>query len=199
MRKTTGLLFAFVLLNTWAFGQDDDDAIQKPTFGVHFFFNDFKTATAVRNNSLGIVFKNKQFAKVRDMSPGLALNYINGITRHFDFTTSLAGSFVDYPIPNKTAFNRDFLLLEGDVSVRGKMISNKAIINPYIQAGMGFSYYKSYLGAFLPLGAGLQVNIFNEAYILVNAQYRVPISEVTNYHFWWGIGLAGNIGKKKAE
>jgi OmpA-OmpF porin, OOP family len=38
-----------------------------------------------------------------------------------------------------------------------------------------------------------------EAYLLINAQYRVPITETTNYHFWYSIGLAGNIGKKKKE
>jgi len=196
MRKITGFLFALVLLSTVAFAQDDD-AIQKPTFGVHFFFDDFKTASALRANSLAVVLKNREFGKVKDMAPGLAISYLDGITKTFDFTTTLAGSFVDYPMPNKAAFNRDFMLLELDVSIRGKLISNKAIINPYLQAGMGASLYKSYFGAFLPVGAGLQVNIFNEAYVLVNAQYRIPITETTNYHFWWGIGLAGNIGKKK--
>lgn len=198
MKKITGLLVLLVLLNTMAMAQDDD-AIQKPTFGVHFFLNDFKTAAAVRANSLGIVLKNREFGKIRDMSPGLALNYIDGLSKHYDVSASIAGSFVDYPIPNKAAFGRDFLLLEGDVSIRGKLISNKAFINPYLQAGVGVSKYKSYYGAFLPLGAGLQVNVFNEAYLLVNAQYRVPITETTQYHFWFGIGLAGNIGKKKAE
>jgi hypothetical protein len=197
MKKITGLLFALFLFNTLVKAQDDE--IQKPTFGVHFFFNDFKTAAAVRANSLGIVFKNREFAKIKDMSPGLAINYINGLTRHIDMSISLAGSFVDYPIQNKAAFGRDFILLEADFSIRGKLISNKAYVNPYLQAGMGASLYKSYYGAFLPLGAGLQVNLFNEAYLLVNAQYRVPITETTNYHFWWGIGLAGNIGKKKSE
>lgn len=196
MKKITSLLVGMVTLSTMVMGQKDD-AIQGPTFGVHFFLNDFKSAAAVRANSLGVVLKNREFGKIKDMAPGLAVNYINGITRQFDLTTSLAASFVDYPLQNKAAFGRDFLLLEGDLSVRGKLISNKAIINPYLQVGMGVSKYKSYYGAFVPLGAGIQVNLFNEAYLLINAQYRVPITETTNYHFWYGIGLAGNIGKKK--
>lgn len=198
MKKITGLFALVVMLNTMAMAQDDD-IIQQPTFGVQFFLNDFKSAAAVRANSLGVVFKNREFGKIKDMSPGLALTYIDGITKHYDLTATLAGSFVDYPIPNKTAFGRDFLLLEGDISIRGKLITNRAFINPYLQAGMGVSKYKSYYGAFLPLGAGLQMNLFNEAYLLVNAQYRVPITETTQYHFWFGIGLAGNIGKKRAE
>ena len=198
MKKLTGLLFALVLLNTLAKGQDDD-AIQKPTFGVQFFFNDFKSAANIRANSLGVVLKNKEFGKIKDMTPGLALTYIDGLSRYFDFTTSLAASFVDYPVQNKPSFGSDKLLLEADVSVRGKLISNKALINPYLQAGLGVSRYKNYYGTFLPVGMGLQVNLFNEAYLLLNAQYRIPITETTNHHFWFGIGFAGNIGKKTTE
>ncbi|MBC7850237.1 MAG: hypothetical protein H7Y31_10900 [Chitinophagaceae bacterium] len=199
MRKVTGLLAFLLLIRVVAISQTEDDGIQKSTFGVHFFFNDFKSATAIRNNPLGVVLKNREFGKIKDMSPGLALNYINGITKTFDLTTTLAGSFVDYPFQKKPAPGRDYLLIEGDVSIRGKLISNRAVISPYLQIGMGASYYKSYMGAFVPVGAGIQLNLFNEAYLLVNAQYRVPITETTNYHFWFGIGVAGNISKKKTE
>ena len=195
MKKLTGLLFAMVLLNTIVIGQDDD-VIQKPTFGIQFFFNDFKSAANVRANSLGTVIKNKEFGKIKDMTPGLALTYINGLSKMYDFTTSLAASFIDYPIQKKDLLGRDLLLLEADISVRGKLLSNKSMLNPYLQVGMGASKYKGYYGAFLPVGMGLQMNLFNEAYLLVNAQYRVPITETTNHHFWFGFGLAGNIGKK---
>jgi hypothetical protein len=97
-------------------------------------------------------------------------------------------------MPDRAAFGRDFLLLEGDCSIRGKFISSKAV-SPYVQAGVGVSKFKSYYGAFIPVGAGLQVNLLDEAYILVNAQYRIPASEVANYHFFYSVGFAGRIGK----
>lgn len=196
MKKIPAFIALLLSVSVSVFGQDND-YIQKPTFGVHFIFTDFQTAAAVRANSLGVVLKNRQFGKIKTMSPGLALNYIQGITRTFDISTSLAGSFVDYPFPNKKKVGADKLLLEADFSVRAKLISNRSIINPYVQAGLGASKFQGYYGAFVPLGAGLQVNIFNEAYLLINAQYRVPVTEITEYHFFWGIGLAGNIGKKK--
>ena len=195
MKKFAGALLALVFYSTLAFSKNDE-YIQKPTFAVSFIFNDFTSAANVRANSLGTVFKNQQFGKVKNMAPGLALSYIKGMTRNFDFTTTLAGSFVDYPVPNKPSFGRDFLLLEGDVSVRGKMISNKSFINPYLQAGLGVAKYKSYFSTFIPVGAGMQINLFDEAYLLVNAQYRVPMTEYGNYHFYFGFGLAGNIGKR---
>lgn len=195
MKKLSIALLAMVLFNTVAFSQDDD-YVQKPTFAVSFIFNDFTSAANVRANSLGTVFKNQEFGKLKNMAPGLALSYIQGMNRNFDFSTTLAGSFVDYPVPNKPSFGRDYLLLEADASIRGKMISNKSFLNPYLQAGLGAAKYKSYFSAFLPVGVGMQVNLFDEAYLLINAQYRVPLTEQANYHFFFGFGLAGNIGKR---
>jgi outer membrane protein OmpA-like peptidoglycan-associated protein len=62
---------------------------------------------------------------------------------------------------------------------------------------LGGSKYKGYYGAILPVGVGLQVNLFDEAFLLVNSQYRIPITENAAYHFYHSFGIAGNIGKKK--
>ncbi len=179
-----------------ALGQDDI-LIQNPTFGIHFFFNDFKTPVYLRASSLATVLRNKQFGKIKDMESGLALNYLQGISKYFDFTTTLAGSFVDYPTQDNTFSGQDYFLLEGDASVRGKMFTNKYWFIPYIQIGAGVSTYNNVWGTFVPIGVGLQVSFFDEAYLLVNAQYRVPVTETTSYHFFYSIGLAGNLGKKK--
>lgn len=195
MKKISGLILALALLSASASAQDDD-AIQKPTFAISFFFNDFKSAANVRANSLGAVLKNREFGKLKDMAPGLSVSFIKGLTKTFDFSASLGGSFLEYPIPNKDPFGKDFLLLEGDLSMRAKLISNKAVVSPYIQLGLGVSKYKGYIGAFVPVGAGLQFNLFNEAYLLVNAQYRVPVTDNTQYHFFYSIGLAGNLSKQ---
>jgi hypothetical protein len=62
---------------------------------------------------------------------------------------------------------------------------------------VGGLIYGPYFGAFIPAGAGLQINFYDEAYLLLNAQYRIPITETANYHFYYILGIAGNIGKKK--
>lgn len=196
MKKIRGLVLAFMLLHTIAFSQDD--YVQNPTFGVHFIFNDFKTAEVIRNTSLGAALRNKQFGKIKDMSPGLALNYIQGLSPSFDFTSTLTGSFLDYKFKDGTTAGKDNLLLELDASIRGKMFPNKYVVSPYLQIGVGGSTYKGYWGAFIPTGMGLQVNIFDEAYLLINAQYRIGITSTTSNHFMYGIGLAGVIGKRKA-
>lgn len=194
MRKITGTLLALVVLHSVVTAQTKG-SVQKSSFAVNFVFNDFNSAARVRANNLGTVLKNKEFGKLKEMAPGLSFTYMKGMTRNFDLTATLAGTFVDYPIPNKPAFGRDLLLLESDVSVRGKMVSNDYFLQPYLTAGIGVSKYKGYFAAFMPVGAGMQLNIFDESFLLINAQYRLPVSEQAAYHFYYSIGFAGNLGK----
>lgn len=166
------------------------------TMGIHFIFNDFATALDIRSSSLATVLNNKRFGKLKDMSQGLALSYSRGLSKYFDFTSMLAGSFLSYPIPGKEDQGSQSLLLEADVSLRGKMFTDQYWVVPYLQLGTGFSRYKGYWGAFIPAGVGLQINFFDEAYLLINSQYRIAVTENANYHFVHSIGLVGNIGGK---
>ncbi|AEW00757.1 hypothetical protein A4D02_12430 [Niastella koreensis] len=180
MKKNVGFLLAILPLLVPAFSQDD--YIQRPTLGIYFFFNDFKTS-----------------GKLKDMTPGLALNYINGLNRHFDFTSTLTGSFLDYKTKDGVSLGQDNLLLEGDVSLKGKLFSNKYWVSPFMQIGTGISKFKGYWGAFIPAGGGFQVNLFNEAYFIFNAQYRIAVTELVREHYYFSIGIAGVIGKRKEE
>lgn len=195
----TRTILALLFLQNIAFAQDKEH-IHQPTLSIQFLLNDFESASNIRNSSLSNALSNKQFGKIKSMSSGLAVAYSNGLSPNFDFSTTLSGSFLDYPSRNQTVLTgNDYFLLEADASIRGKMFSNKYWFTPYIQAGVGASKYKGYYGAFIPLGVGLQLNFFDEAFLLINSQYRVPVTESANYHFYHSIGLAGNIGKKKSK
>ena len=163
---------AILLLSNVFMIAQEPNRVQGPTLGIHFVFNDFENA------------RNFRSAKLKDMSQGLALSYSKGLTRHFDFVSTLSGAFLNYPIPGKEDLGGQFLMLEGDASLRGKMFS------------VGVSKYQGYWGTFIPAGAGIQINFFNEAYLMINSQYRIPVTETANYHFIHSIGLVGNIGSK---
>jgi OmpA-OmpF porin, OOP family len=175
----------------------DNDYIKRPALGVNFFFNDFTGGGYIKKFGLNRAIRDKQIGQFKNMAPGLALNYLKGISRHLDLSAGMAGSFLDYPISGKTAFGNDNLLLEGDVSVNAKMLTDKYWFTPYLSAGVGASKYKGYFGAFVPLGAGLQVNFYDEAFLFLNAQYRLGITENTSNHLFYSIGVAGNISPKK--
>ena len=195
MKKIIAALVTLCLLVPDMYGQNDE--IRPPAIGISFFLNDFQTATRIRTTSLSQVLSDKKWAKIKEMSPGLAITYFKGLSKHVDFAGTLGGSFVNYPMKNRTFANDNFLL-EANATMNFKMVSEKYWVQPYLIAGVGVHKYRSYYGAFMPLGMGLKINFFDEAHLFITSQYRVPVTtETANYHFQNSIGIAGIIGKKK--
>jgi OmpA-OmpF porin, OOP family len=194
MKKLFASLFAICLLSLHGFAQNSH--IRPKSLGVSFVMNDFATAQRIRTGSMETVLREKQWGKFKDMSPGLALTYFQGLASHVDFAGSMIISYVSYPIPNKPPTTTDALLLEADASVNLKLVTDHYWVTPYLSAGLGASRYKGYYGAILPLGAGFKVNLFDEAAVFMNAQYRVGVTiETTASHFVYSIGVAGVLGK----
>ena len=199
MKKIFALILASVVC-CHVFSQESSSgagSIKPATLGIQFIFNDFQTANTIRTTSLAATLRDKTRASLKNMSPGLAVNYMKGLAPNFDLSTSLEMSFLDYPIQGKTAFGSNNLLLEANAMINAKMLPDRYFFVPYLSGGLGISGYKGYYGTFLPVGAGIQVNIFNEAFFFINSQYRIKVSENTNYHFFASIGFAGTISGKK--
>ena len=196
MKKISLSLLALGLFIT-AFSQDDYKKL--PAIGIHYFFDDFKSAADLRANGLTNLINSKQFFKTSRMTPGLAVSYIKGLSNHIDFAGTLSGSFLDYPLPNGTVTTgQNSLLLEAAATANVKLMTDKYWVSPFVTVGVGASKYRGYYGAFIPAGVGIQVNFWDEAYLLLNSQYRIPVtSDNVAYHFYHSIGIAGTIGKKK--
>jgi OmpA-OmpF porin, OOP family len=195
MTKTSAFLVVAICFPLVTFCQKNRFK-QLPTFGVHFVLNDFKTAANIRFSSLSATLREGKFGKIRDMSPGIALNYMQGFAGNFDLTSTLAASFLDYPKHDTLYSGEKKLLLEGDVSIRAKLFGSGYWVSPYLQIGAGISKYKSNWGAFIPAGAGLQVNLTRELFLMVNAQYRLPATPNTvSRHFYYSLGVAGIFGR----
>lgn len=197
MKKIIAALVSCYLLISATYGQGD--SIRPPALGVSFFLNDFKTASLIRSTSLMSVLSNKTYARFRDMSPGIALTYFQGLRKHVDFAGTLEGSFLNYPMPNKSFYSNSFLLA-GEATLNFKLTTEKYWVQPYAIAGIAAQKYLNYYGAFIPLGVGLKVNFFDETHFFLTAEYRVPVTtETSNYHLNYSIGWAGNLGKKKEK
>jgi len=178
-----------------SFGQNDLKKL--PSLGINFTLTDFKTAADLRNSGLASVIKAKQFRKTNRMAAGIAVSYMEGLSDHLDFSGSLSASFLDYPIPNTPAFNANNILLEGVAMVNLKLVTDKYWLVPFLSVGVGASKYTGYYGAFIPAGIGLQAHITNDVFLMINSQYRIAVTESTNYHFYHSIGVVGNIHKRK--
>ena len=195
MKKILSVLFAVFMMIPVSYGQKGN-YIRPKAIGVSFFLNDFITPNRIRTSSLSQVLSDKKFARMREMSPGLALHYFKGVSNHVDINASIGGSFINYPMPNKVFFNDNFLL-EGSATVNLKMTTEQYWVQPYIIAGIGGHKYKYFYGAFLPVGLGIKVNFWDEAHLFITSTYRVPITlETSNYHLQHSIGLAGVLKKK---
>ena len=197
MKKILALLFALYLFAPASFSQDDE--IRPAAIGVSFILNDFTTADRIRSTSLSKVLTDKSWAKFKEMSPGIAITYFKGLRKHLDFAGTLAGSFVNYTLLNKAPASGDKFLLEADAALNLKMVSEKYWVQPYLIAGIGAQMYGgTYFGAFIPAGAGIKLNLFDDAHFFVTSQYRIPVTrETVNYHFFNQVGIAGRIGAKK--
>lgn len=198
MRKPLLLLLAISAFQ-FAFAQESKYQYKKkPAFGFAFTFHDFQTAADLKNTSLNQVLKDKQWYKTGRMSPGLALTYFQGLTNHLDFMGRLGGTFVSYPIPDRTQAGNDKLLAEVDANINAKLLSDKYWVSPYLTAGIGASHWGGYFGAYVPLGVGIQVNLLDQAYININAQYRAGVTSATTAnHLFYSFGVAGSLFEKK--
>src|SRR5215213_576588 len=172
MKKILAVCLAILFFAPSILAQDDE--IRRPAIGISFFLDDFETANLIRTTSLNSVFRDKKWAKFKDMNPGLSIHYFKGLTNHLDFAGTLSGSFLRYPFPNKS-FSNDKFLLAADAAINFKMLTEKYWVQPYLIAGVGGHMYGKYWGAFMPLGLGLKVNFFDDAHLFVTSQYRVPV------------------------
>lgn len=131
------------------------------------------------------------------MNPGLAVNYVSGLSNHMDFIATLSGAFLDYPMDEMTSSGSDKLMLELTSSINFKLLSDHYWVTPFVDLGVGGSKYGSNFAAFIPAGLGLQVNLADEAFLMLNSQYRIPVTENASKHFYHSIGIAGSISKRK--
>jgi OOP family OmpA-OmpF porin len=191
------ILFSVLALGLFVNSFAQSDYKKRPALAIHFLLDDFQSASDIRNNGLASLLKSKQWHKAGRMVAGMAFSYIQGMTDHLDFSTTLSGSFVNYPIPGKPSFNANEFLLEGVATANLKLVTDKYWFNPFLTIGVGGSKYKGYYGAFIPAGVGIQIKLLEDAFLLVNSQYRIPVTESVAYHFYHSVGIAANICKKK--
>lgn len=190
--KKIVLFIAFSGLLFTAFSQTPTTTGTKknPTLALSFFLNDFQSAQNIRNTSLSNVISQGNFSEFREMSPGIALSYMNGLSSHVDFVGTLGGSFVKYPFENRAEATSDRFLMEASGNVNLKLFADNYILNPYLTAGVGVSYYQPYFGAFIPVGSGFQVNLGSETFLLTQVNYKFGISDNTANLLSFSLGFA---------
>ena len=174
---------------------------KSPSFGLSFFLNDMYSAERVSKSSLSKVMQKNQWTKIADMTPGLSLQYLNGLTEHLDFNATLAGTFSKYPFYPKSgvrATTTGKFLLEADANVNVKLLTDKYTLVPYLTFGMGASMYSgTYFAAQGNTGMGLQIALGEGTFVNTQFLYRPAISNLAVNHIAYSIGIVSPLKDKE--
>lgn len=171
--------------------------VKNPTIGLHFFYNDFTTAQRINANSIGYVLKNDQWNHPNNMEGGFGIDYFQGLTKNIDLIGTFNSSWVNYLLPDNTLFGSTHFLLDLNAGAHIKLLSDKHVFSPFLVVKANYSSYKNISGFSLLPGAGLQINLFKEAFILATFEYRAALSKSISNQLYYSIGIATKIANRK--
>lgn len=192
------LLFLFVIGGYSAAFAQKADLKKKPSIGFQFTLFDFKTGVDIQNRGLVPVLRDKQYSKVGSMSPGITLNYMQGVTNNIDFMGRLGASFFRYPTRGVQQGSGDNLYLELDANLNIKLLPDSYVVVPYVQAGIGAAKERTNFMAYMPLGLGLQFNVADFVFLQLNTGYRVPVTAKANYGLVHSFGFSVPLKERQA-
>lgn len=120
---------------------------------------------------------------------GASLMYWQGITKSLDYSIRLNGLFSDYALPERTPDNKFIYELEGSLHFRA--LSDNHLFNPFVSAGIGGGRYNGSFVPYAPLGGGLQINLYSETYIFLQANYRLTLKDTKlDNNMFYSLGFA---------
>jgi len=157
-------------------------------FGIDFNLSDFNAPKNFGNNG------NAKSLGIADMSAGVSLTYWKGLTPFIDFSAKLNGIFHDYSAiyygtPGKTEIG-----LELVPTINIRPLKDENMWAPFLTTGLGMGLYTNHIGAFLPLGVGLQFNASNTTYLFIQTQFKWSLTpKVLGNNLFYSIGFAQNI------
>ena len=194
-------VMVFIMILFIGFGTKAQDSlrVKKSVMGLHFFYNDFKTAQRIGETSLGDVIRNNRWSSIHNMEGGFGLDYLKGITPNIDFVSTLNTSWVNYLKPDNTLYGSSRFLFDLAAGAHLKMFPENFIVNPFLIAKVNYTTYQNLKGfSFLP-GIGLQFLLFRESYVLATAEYRAALGSKISKQLYYSIGIATNIAKEKVK
>lgn len=197
MKNIFVLLFCFICF-IQVMAQTKPDP-KKPAVGIHFFYNDFVTAHKIGLTSLGEVLKNGDWNRPENMEGGFGIDYFQGLSRRIDLVGTFNTSWVNYLKPSGTLYGSTNFLLDMGAGAHLKLLPDKSLFSPFLIAKANFTSYKDIKGVSLLPGAGLQICLFKEAFVLATAEYRVGLGKKVSNQLYYSVGIAAEIGKKKVK
>ena len=197
MKQKLTLLLSFLALVVFATAQMRDSkyiSSKKGTLvGIHFNALDLKTPVTFKSAAT-----TRSFSNITDMDYGFSVSYWKGLTSKIDFSARVGTNFHNYEGIDQgfLTSNSQPIGLEIEPSLNIRPYGDNSLVAPFLTVGVGGGLYSGKVGAYLPVGAGVQVNLMSNTYILLQSQYRFPITKsVVKENLFYSLGLAQNIVK----
>jgi OmpA-OmpF porin, OOP family len=191
--KPTSLLTALALF-VIIYAQAQPQQPKKPSLiSYNISFSDYRFPQLISDSSLGNAFKENDWYKPGNMSFGFGFSYWRGLTQKIDATGSITGTFSNFP----ANFVKDDSIGQAKFSTQLNALlhirafKDKAIVNPFLTAGLGLGYFPKQLAIYAPLGVGLQFRSKSGAYFFLQAQWRKKLTDgITNDYLHYSFSFA---------
>ncbi|MES1224485.1 MAG: OmpA family protein [Bacteroidota bacterium] len=191
------LLTILTAMTILGFGQ------KKSAIGFSFNLTDFQTPTDIKNTSLHDVLKSGDWHKGSRLDPGFSIAYWKGLTKKLDVSARYNGVFGSNSFDNLTNNpNTLSYFNELEVALHARALKQSAVVNPFLTAGIGAGNYWEKFGVagYAPLGVGLEINIANEAFVHILANYRLSFEEKKlPSNMFYSLGVSQNLSKPKPK
>ena len=188
---TLFMLAATALFSMEALAQDK--VSKERRIGFSFTVLDFVTPKRISDGSLSNVLTNEKWAKLKEAEVGISLFYSEKFAPGVDFMVGVGGAFVSDA--NQNSDGNDDFLLTTDATFQLNAFSDKYFVQPHVIVGFGASLVAgSRLGAYFPVGVGLNFNVLGDTKLFLKSTYRIPVTnEAINKQFVHQLGMLAPI------
>jgi OOP family OmpA-OmpF porin len=193
MKQKLVFALSFLALAVGASAQTKTSAPKRSLFGIHLNSMDTKTPQTWKDNS-----GPKTLAGFKEQDFGFGLSWWKALTSHIDFSAKTNVMMHDYESGDRnTPTIKSEFGVELEPTLNIKAFKDENLFNMFLTAGIGGGYYTGEFGAYAPAGVGIQANFNDQAYMILQAQYRFTLTkDVQKDNLFYSLGIAQRIGQK---
>ena len=170
------------------------------SFSVNY--SDYGFVKAVSDSSISYAFNRKGLFKSGNSSFGFGVSYWKGLGSHFDFSGNFAGTFSNFPAlyVKGDSIGKASFTPQLDMLLHAKAFKENRVINPFLTAGVGAGYFGKQLVVYAPVGVGLQFHFRSGAYLFLQAQWKMALTDgIKDDFMFYSLGFGQHKKPKKVE
>lgn len=175
---------------------------KKGMFSFSVNYSDYGFIKAVKDSSISYAFNRKGLFKSGNSSFGFGASYWKGLGSRVDFSGNFIGTFSNFPAlyVKGDSIGKASFTPQLDMLLHGKAFKESSKINPFLTAGIGAGYFGRQLVVYAPVGVGLQFHFNSGAYIFVQAQWKMALTDgIKDDFMFYSLGFGQHKKPKKVE